>query len=116
MACGESRGLMPKIPFLRSWTASPAGVAHTPESSVPSTIPPNAPGDVRGALHDVLRSGQWHNQASEIVRDILSNETGRVEFYSPRLKTQVVDIYGVTGRGLRYSKEGDFIGFLEPRR
>jgi hypothetical protein len=55
-------------------------------------------------------------QASEIVRDILSNETRRVGFYSPRLKTQVVDIYDATGRGLRYSKQGDFIGFLEPPR
>jgi RHS repeat-associated protein len=56
------------------------------------------------------------DQAGLIVRDILDNQTRRLEFYSPRLKMQVVDIYDATGRGLRYSKDGEFIGFLEPPR
>ena len=55
-------------------------------------------------------------QAGLIVRNILQNQTRRIEFLSPRLKMQVVDIYDGTGRGLRYSKDGDFIGFLEPPR
>jgi hypothetical protein len=28
----------------------------------------------------------------------------------------VVDIYDKAGRGVRFTKEGEFIGFLEPRR
>lgn len=55
-------------------------------------------------------------QAGLIVRNILQNQTRRIEFLNPRLKMQVVDIYDGTGRGLRYSKDGDFIGFLEPPR
>ena len=57
-----------------------------------------------------------NSQARGIVQDIVGNEYRRVSFFNRRLGTQVVDIYDKTGRGARYSHEGDFVGFLEPRR
>lgn len=55
-------------------------------------------------------------QAQSVVDDILANQYRRATSFNPRLSTNVVDIFDTSGRGLRYTEEGRFVGFLEPPR
>jgi hypothetical protein len=89
----------------------------------------DAPGLLRARIGEARRSrgigvpcsnrisaGDQCTRARGIVQDILNYEYRRVSFFYRRLGFRVVDIYDRPGRGLRYSLEGDFIGFLEPPR
>lgn len=55
-------------------------------------------------------------QAQSAVDDILANQYRRATSFNPRLNGKVVDIFDASGRGLRYTEEGRFVGFLEPPR
>ena len=64
--------------------------------------------DIASALL-YLADGNWSD-----VSEILADQTRRMEFFNSRLNMPVVDIYDSSGRRVRYSKQGEFIGFLEP--
>lgn len=49
--------------------------------------------------------------AQSVVDDILANQYRRASSLNPRLNSNVVDIFDVSGRGLRYTEKGRFVGF-----
>jgi hypothetical protein len=55
-----------------------------------------------------------NNHASDIVSDILSNPASSTTARTTSRFGDVIDVRDPGGRGIRFSKDGKFIGFLEP--
>jgi uncharacterized protein RhaS with RHS repeats len=70
-----------------------------------------------GAFPRVTGNAAAKNAAAqEIVEDILTSPGGRtVNLTSGRFKGGM-DVYAPDGRGVRYDRDGKFVGFLEPPR
>lgn len=49
-------------------------------------------------------------QGQNVVDDMLTARSGRTEVLD-----NVINVYDLSGRGVRYRSDGSFTGFLEPR-